>query len=271
MLPHSIYQNILQFENLNKQKNLFNFSTTRKGGISEGEYTSLNLGIYAGDNPEYVEKNRQILADIVDIDIDNLYFPYQTHDSNICIINHDFLQMGDLEKYQSLYGIDALITDQQNICIGISTADCVPVLLYDPIQSICAAVHSGWRGTVKRIVQKTINRMMNTFNCNPSDLIAGIAPCISPGCFEVGAEVVRSFKDADFVIEDISFVNEETKKYHTNLWEANKILLVESGMKEENIEIAKMCTYSNSEVFFSARRQGVKSGRMITGLIMRSE
>ncbi|MDU1889829.1 MAG: peptidoglycan editing factor PgeF [Dysgonomonas sp.] len=255
---------ILQFESL-KKDNLCHFSTTIKGGVSVGAYTSLNLGLYSGDQIENVVENRNLLSKFLGISTTNLYIPYQTHDDKILIIDDDFLQLTENEREEKLKGIDALITDKEGIAIAVTTADCVPILLFDPAKNIIAAVHAGWKGTVAKIAGKTVAKMVEYYGSKPSDLQAGIAPCISQECFEVGEEVVAKFMQAGFPVDKIGYRNTESGKMHIDLQSANEIILIEAGLKKVNIEIANLCTYSNPDKFFSARRQTIHSGRMITG------
>lgn len=259
---------ILQFESLGN-KDLFHFATTIQGGVSSGTYTSLNLSPYSGDNPDYVNQNKERIANVMGISVENLYIPYQTHEDKTLVIDKVFLDKSNQEKAELLKGIDALITDQKNICIGITTADCVPILIYDSKKNILAAAHAGWKGTVAKIAYKTVEKMIKTFACNPNDLIAGIGPCISSECFEVGEEVVEIFRKSGFTTKDIGYRNSETGKMHFNLELTNKLILNEAGIPFENIECANLCTYSNPEMFFSARRQTIYSGRMLTGGILR--
>ena len=269
MIKNIEHDNLLQFENLTRFNALSHFSTTIHGGVSEGAYESFNLGFYSGDNPECVYENRSRLASLINIPLQDLYVPYQTHGDKICVLDNNFMSLSDNDKYLSLNGVDALITDQKNICIGITTADCVPILIYDPDKNILAAVHAGWKGTVAKIVEKTIVKMIDTFGCSAQDMYAGIAPCISHECFEVGEEVVEAFKEARFRIEDIAYRNAGTEKMHIDLRQANKLLLTEAGILPYNIEITDLCTFSNPKLLFSARRQTIHSGRMVTGGILR--
>ncbi|MDR2955334.1 MAG: peptidoglycan editing factor PgeF, partial [Prevotella sp.] len=176
----------------------------------------------------------------------------------------------DLEKVKLLNGIDALVTDQRNICIGVTTADCVPILIFDDVKKVFAAVHAGWKGTVNKITERTIETMVQHFGCDdPQALLIGIGPCISQEKFEVGGEVSEAFRQAGFPMERIAYMNEYTGKMHIDLQEANKIILTDCGIPSTHIEQANLCTYSNPDKFFSARRQGFHSGRMLTGGILR--
>lgn len=260
--------NILNFSNLSI-KGLDHFSTTISGGTSSDTYWSLNLGQYCGDNSEYVAENRALLAIALNIKPENIYVPYQTHEDSVCVIDQDFVNLSIEEKESHLNGIDAIITNVKNICIAIATADCVPIIIYDPRKEVLAAIHSGWKGTVAKIVQKTINEMTVKFGSIPTDLLVGIAPCISQKYFEVGDEVVELFNKVGFSIDTIGVRNSVSNKMHLDLTQANKELLLESGILTHNIEASGLCTYSDPDQFFSARRQTIRSGRMLTGGILR--
>ncbi len=159
--------NLLQF-NLFPSERIFHFSTTiQGGGVSKGSYATFNLGFYSGDNPENVHENRYRLESAADVEHGNLFIPYQTHSDKICIIDEAFLSLKDNDRYLKLNEVDAVITDRKGVCIGVTTADCVPVLVYDPVKNILAAAHAGWKGTVTKIVYKTILAMMAHFGCDP--------------------------------------------------------------------------------------------------------
>lgn len=268
MKEHSKYNNILQFDKF-PSVGLFHFSTTIDGGVSKGNYATFNLGNLSDDNPHDVYRNRQILAEIAGVLPDNLFIPHQTHSDKIEVLDVAFLALDKNEQTARLEGVDALITDQPGICIGVTTADCVPVLIFDPGKKVLAAVHAGWKGTVKRIAAKTVNLMTGCFGSNAQHIQVGIAPSISPSRFEVGDEVGEAFSASEFNLDDISFRNPETGKLHIDLWKANAIQLIEAGICAENIEIAGICTMSCPDRFFSARRQSVHSGRMLTGGVIR--
>lgn len=261
--------NLLHFDNLYNFDSLFHFTSTISGGVSEGNFASFNLGMYSGDNIDHVAENRERLAVMLNIDEADILVPYQTHEDKVLVIDRDFRSKSDLEKIQLLNGVDALITDQRGICIAVTTADCVPVLVYDAEKKILAAIHAGWKGTVARFAEKTVEKMIENFGCNPSDLYAGISPCISQVHFEVGEEVVDAFCKADFPFAEIAYRNQHTGKAHIDLQLANKLTLIEAGIPTNNIEESNLCTFANADKFFSARRQTIYSGRMLTGGILR--
>jgi len=185
--------------------------------------------------------------------------PKQTHSKNIGIVNSTKDIFPDT---------DSLITNKPGICIFIRTADCVPILLFDPIKNVLAAIHSGWKSTIQKISKHTIELMQKEYGTDPNNLIAGIGPSIGPKVYEVGAEVAELFQE-QFGMDHIVIPKENSNKYLLNLWEVNKQILIESGIPESQIEIAKICTYSNPKLFFSARRDGVKTGRLATGIMLK--
>lgn len=266
MKVHPIHKNLLQFDQLNKENALFTFTTTIEGGVSKGNYSSFNLGLFSGDDEQNVLENRIRL--IANIGSPELYLPYQTHKTKIALVDQSFLSKTYNEKQHLLYGVDAVVTNQKNVCIGVGTADCVPILIYDPQNHVLAAVHAGWRGTVGRLPEKVITLMQSTFGSMAQDLLVGIGPAISQKYFEVGSEVIIAFNDAKFDLEKVAKKNQITHKYHIDLWLSNQLALEEKGVLKENIQQSNLCTFEKTDLFFSARRQTIYSGRMVTGGIL---
>lgn len=190
---------------------------------------------------------------------------HQVHDCRVAVIDRPCLTREDLEGY------DAFVTNLSGVAIGARTADCVPLLLYDPVKRVVAAVHSGWKGTVLHIVWKAIDVMTVQFGCKAEYMRAAIGPSIGPDSFQVGEEVVRKFQMSGFPMDEIwSFRGEGDGSpmsggHHIDLWEANRWLLVQSGVKQENIQLCAIDTYVDTS-FFSARREGAKCGRIINAI-----
>lgn len=262
------FPGIIQFNSFLNFRNIIHFSTTRWGGYSVGSFDSFNLSEYSGDQQVNVVKNREALCKILQLNPEKLLIPYQTHEADIAIIDENFLEATREKQQERLYGKDALITCIPDVCIAVTTADCVPVLLYSEDKQVIGAVHAGWRGTQQRILQKTIAEMVNSFDVNPKKIYAVIGPSVSPEAFEVGDEVYQAFNDSGFDMSSMSFRHPLTKKYHIDLWRLNKQQLLETNIPENQIEISGICTFQNNDKFFSARRQGIKSGRMLTGLYL---
>ena len=190
---------------------------------------------------------------------------HQVHDCRIAIIERPGTTREELEGY------DAFITALPGVAIGVRTADCVPILMYDAQRHIVAAVHSGWKGTVLHIVQKAIDVMAAQFGCEPCDMRAVIGPSIGPDSFQVGPEVVEQFKAAGFAMDDICFDRGHgdgtpmSGGHHIDLWRANRWLLENAGVHAGNIHVCGIDTFTD-ETFFSARREGTKCGRIINSI-----
>lgn len=254
------------FHNLHTQVTAF--STTRNGGVSKGDYASMNCTPYTGDDIEAVQRNQQLLCAALHIEKKQLIIPYQTHSVNALVIDKEFLQQNAEKRNEQLQNIDALITQEKGVCLCVSTADCTPILLYDRKQQVIAAIHAGWRGSVNYIVRKTLEQMNRLYNTQGEDIFAAIGPCIGFDAFEVGDEVYDAFKQNDFPMEYISGWKPETHKWHIDLQMANSVQLIDFGVPTEQIDICDICTFTHYEKFFSARRLGIKSGRTLSGIFM---
>ena len=248
------------------------FSSTRHGGCSVGNYCSFNVNHYCGDNEGCIARNMDSLKSL--LGVGQVFMPHQVHGTEI-------LQVKQAEPWKGmaddLEGVDALITNVTGVCIGVSTADCIPVLLYDEAHHAAAAIHAGWRGTVKRIAAKAVESMRDSFGTHPEELKAVIGPGISLEAFEVGDEVYDQFREAGFPIEKIarrypaklpSFGGIEGGfKWHIDLPLCNLLQLEEAGVSQ--IELSGICTWQQSDDYFSARKLGVNSGRILTGVVLR--
>ena len=245
------------------------FSTHRGGGV--GCYGGFNITPYCGDTPEHVAACREELCRQLGVTDDRLILPFQTHSDKVEIIDDGFLRLDKEEQKETLNGVDAVVTALHGTCIGVSTADCIPVLLHDTKQDVIAAIHAGWRGTVARIVERTIKVMEQNYGCQTSDIKAIIAPGISIEAFEVGDEVYEAFETAGFPMHEMARRYPTTdggEKWHIDLWAANSYILQQSGIEKSQIHTAGICTFTHHEEFFSARRLGIKSGRIFNGIMV---
>ncbi len=190
---------------------------------------------------------------------------HQVHGCEIALVSSSDTSREELQGY------DALITEQSGVAIGVRTADCVPILMHDAEAHVIAAVHAGWKGAVQRIAQKVVFKMQQSFGSKPENITAVLGPAIGPGSFQVGEEVVTYFKNQGFPLEKIWFFNEgegSSEMYHghhIDLWGANTWLLGQCGVPEGNIIVAEIDTYTDTS-FFSARREGVECGRIISSI-----
>ena len=191
----------------------------------------------------------------VGLSLQQLALPRQTHSDHILRVT----QPGRPED------TDAVITSQPGLCVCVKTADCIPVLLYDDQERQVAAVHAGWRGTVARIAEKAIQAMAITYHTKPEQLHCVIGPGISLDNFEVGQEVYEQFAEAGF---DMDSIAKWQTKWHIDLKECNRQQLVRMGVKPDNIEVSNICTVAVNHDYFSARKQGINSGRIFTGALI---
>lgn len=259
---------MITYDLLDKYTEIAHFCTSREGGVSMGNYSSFNLSPFSGDDPTHYDQNKRILSEKLGIDAEHLIIPYQTHGTEIREIDNLFFQMSTSEKTNLLNGVDALITRNQNVCIGVTTADCVPLLFFDPVQHVIAVAHAGWRGTCSGIAEITVQKFIKKFNSNPADILVTIGPSISSKVYEIGKDVVDKFREAEFQISDI--IEKRNESFYLDLWKANQSSLKKVGILAENIEISGICTFSEHEKFFSARRLGIKSGRMLSGIMLKN-
>ena len=258
---------VISYQLFEKQNEIAHFCTSREGGVSMGNYASLNLSPFSGDNPENFNQNKQILCSKFGIEPEKLIIPFQTHGTEIREIDEAFFQLSPTNKAEFLNGVDALITRIPNVCIGVTTADCVPLTFSDPVQKVIAVAHAGWRGTCARIAERTVQIMIEKCDSNPFDILVAIGPSISANVYEVGKELVESFENSGFETEQI--FEKRNNSIYLDLWKANQLALEKAGILPKNIEVAGICTFTEHERFFSARRLGIKSGRMLSGIMLR--
>jgi len=254
------------FENLSRFKEIQHFISTRVGGCSSSPYESLNLGFRVGDKPEKVLKNRERLALALRIPLENFTFANQVHGDNVKIVTKELKGRGSLDYGDAIEETDAMITNVPGICLTILVADCVPILFFDYKKKAIGVAHAGWRGTILGIAKRTIEMLEKAFGCSPSTIYVGIGPSIGPCCYDVGLDVALQFKN--IYDRKICFKGSNNKIY-CNLWEANRMQLIEAGVPEENIEIAKICTSCNSRYFFSERKEKGKTGRFGAGIMLK--
>lgn len=214
---------------------------------------------FTGDSKAVYEKNRSILAEKLMIKSEQLVFPRQTHTNSVADISN--IPVDEIKE------TDALVTDRKGICLCVQTADCVPVLMFDPVNNVIAAVHAGWRGTVKLIVNAAVKKMIINHGSLPKNILAAIGPSISPEIYEVGDEVVEIVKKT-IPSPEKTLELSDSGKYHLNLWEANRQVLLKNGLLQKNIEILAECSYSQTSKYFSARKEGVDTGRMVSGIML---
>lgn len=195
------------------------------------------------------------------VPLDRVVTVDQVHGENIALV--DDLNFQDIRRVRA----DAVITAVPRIAVGVETADCVPVLLFDPEKPAVAAVHAGWRSTVKKIVQKTVHRMHEGFGSEPSRMVAAIGPAIGPECYEVDGPVIGPVREA-FSFWQAVAAPRGNDKWSLDLVKANKLELMQIGLKEENIHSLGLCTSCRKDLFYSFRAEG-RTGRMLSVIMLK--
>ena len=242
------------FENLEATGIVRHGFSSRIGGVSRGHFASMNLGLYTGDDMEAVKENRRRFCEAVGLSFERIAGLRQIHST--IIVKVDDYPLLDMSG-------DGLVTALQRITLATYYADCVPLLLCDPIKRVIANCHAGWRGTAHNMAGAAVQKMTADYGCNPRDILVGIGPSISCKNFEVGAEVVQEFKDllpfcANFVYNN----DNKENKFHIDLWGINRASFVAAGIPENNIETAGICTFEDETHFYSHRRSGKNRGSL---------
>lgn len=256
--------------NFNIETDLISAFTTLRGDIDlVNPYSQYNVCDYTGDTKEHIFECRFDLCRELDIQLNHLIMPCQTHSANVAIIDSAFMQLSDNERIAKLENVDALVCTLKGVAIGVNTADCVPIVFCDVESGIIAVAHAGWKGTVSKIVINTVNEMI-LLGAKPENIQVAIGASICADCFEVGDEVIAQFCDAGFQIEEIIHRNPTTQKAHINLQRANYLLINQVGIPFHNILISNNCTKCNHRKYFSARTLGISSGRTFTAIIAKT-
>lgn len=252
---------IIQFNNLKKYESIISHGfTTRIGGVSTGECSSLNMGFNRNDTRENVLENYRRVASALNIDCNNMVLSKQVHDSKIKSVDEEDRGKG-IFKENDLHGYDGLMTDKRNVALVTFYADCVPLLFFDPEKKVIAESHSGWRGTLKEIAKETIIAMNREYGCNAENIIAAIGPSIGECCFEVGKEVYDEFKARHQDIDEYcKWLNDDNLKI--DLQRFIKRTMINQGIREENICMSEICTKCNNDIFFSHRGDNGRTGSM---------
>jgi hypothetical protein len=237
------------------------YFTSKKGGISEEDYVSLNLGLHTSDDNDNVLFNRKLVCEAVGIDNKSLVIGEQVHGNNVYVVTEKDRGKGALEYANSIKGVDALITNVKDLPLFSFYADCTPLFFLDPVHKIVGLAHAGWKGTVKKTAVKTLEKMIDRFNIQPEDCIVGIGPTISQNNYEVDENVVNKIMNSFGFYSEVIEEN-ENKKYHLDLPKTNYMMLEKAGVLSENIIDSSMCTFDLQEYFYSYRRDDGKTGRM---------
>lgn len=243
---------LYQSDVLLKFHNLVHGFTTRKGGVSVGEYESMSLSPFRGDDISSVHKNEEILCSELGLDVNKLTSTCQRHTDNIEIIDGNRVGIGI--RYGWEKGVDGVITTLKNVPLICYSADCVPVLLYAEDIGAIAAIHAGWRGTVAGITKKCVKKLTG-MGAAPEKIYGAIGPCIGQCCYEVSEDVACQF-------EEKYRISKGNGKYMLDLSRVNFDLITSCGVEKENVSLSSICTRCNNDLFFSHRGQNGKSGTL---------
>ncbi len=253
------------FEKFNKYGEIVHAFTTRHGGVSEGYFGKMNLSFNVGDDRKRVIENYRIISEAIGINPNNLVLSQQTHTANVKTVTEKNKGTGIFCEYD-YSDVDGLVTNVPGVALVTHSADCCILAFYDPERKVIAASHAGWRGTVAEIGKVTIEKMKNEFGSRPEDIIVGIAPSIGKCCYEVDMPVYQQFEKLKYLDMRHVFTEKENGKFMLDLWEANRQILVNAGVKNTNIETTDVCTNCFSHDFHSHRATGGKRG--VNGLII---
>lgn len=266
--------------------------STRLGGVSEGYFSSLNLGFHRGDDEAAVRENFRRIGASIGVRQEDMVLSRQTHTTNVWVATEEDRGMGmvspmeysrrasanpgrcasgsfQMETGGKLEGVDGLVTDVPGLCLVTFYADCVPLFFVDPVKKAVGLSHSGWRGTVGKIGRVTVELMQEQFGCDPSDILAAVGPSVCQDCYEVSGDVVGKFREHfEEQYWNELFYQKENGKYQLDLWKANEIVLRESGILPEHMAVTNVCTHCNSDVLYSHRTMGNQRGSLAAFLAL---
>jgi YfiH family protein len=245
--------------------------STKLGGVSEGIFATMNLGSESLpyiDDPANIEENYRRIAKSIGFDVNSIVVSHQTHKTDIRVVDEKDRGKG-LFVPRDYSDVDGLITNQPGLTLVTKYADCVPLYFIDPVKKAIGLSHAGWRGTVAKIGRLTVEALQKNFGSEPEDIIAVIGPSICMDCYEISEDTAGEFKKAfpDYQEKEI-LKEKENGKYLCDLWVANRQVLIEAGIKAENIHISGVCTSCNCDLLFSHRKTQGRRGSLAAFLTM---
>lgn len=251
------YLHIEKWQRLNK-KIVAGF-TTKKAGVSDGSYSSLNVGFHVDDLSKNVLLNRERIARHVQFPLENWVCGEQVHQTNIHFVQPSDKGKGAQNYHSAIKGVDGLITNHSNIMLTAFFADCVPLYFYDPVTSFIGIAHAGWKGTVNQMAKHMVEKLQR-YGVEIENLLVTVGPCISKMCYEVDAHVVKQIPTM-FKANVVDTKAEN--RYFLDLKQLNVDILLQAGVLRNNIDVTNYCTYRDETLFFSHRRDHGKTGRML--------
>lgn len=241
-----------------KQQGVTHGISSRIGGVSTDGLATLNLGVKVNDREQNLQINRQRFCEAVGVEVQNIVSSGQVHETTVAVVDHSHAGKRIAET-------DALVTNTKGLPLLLFFADCVPLLIFDPVQQVIGLSHAGWKGTVQSIGPKTLQCMQQNFGTNPANCLVGIGPSIGPADYEIDEPVMTEIQK--YWSNEQQFTSPTTPGHWLlDLWRWNQMQFIDSGVASQNIHTAGISTASHSEIFFSHRASGGKAGRF--GVLM---
>ena len=238
--------------------------STRLGGVSEGIWASLDLGVSCGDDPDRVRENHRRFFAAIGADGDKLALTNQVHGGEIRAVTSADWKRDVYDKPD--YEADGLVTATPGVILKVTAADCLPILFYDPVRRVIAAVHAGWRGTASGIAGSAVERMCQIYGSRPEDILAAIGPGISQCCFETHEDVPNAMMAALGASALQCMEVKETGKFAVDLKGLNRMRLLAAGLTEEHIALCADCTACLPDKYWSHRKMGTARGSMAAAI-----
>lgn len=251
----------LTYNSLSAIKFINHAFSTRLGGVSDGEFSTMNLAFNRGDKPENVTENYKKICKSAGFDYESLTASSQDHHTFVRAVTTQNRGVG-IYKARDIESVDALVTNQKGVTLVTYYADCTPLFFVDVNKKAIGLAHAGWRGTVERIGEKVINKMQSEYGTNPSDVIAAIGPAISACCYEVDLSCAKQFLELNDLATDKFVFEKGNGKFMIDLLETNRQILVSTGVKPENITVSDICTNCSSNLLWSHRATKGHRGTM---------
>ena len=250
----------IQFKNLSATGIVKHGFSTRKGGVSTGIFSSMNLNFKRGDDPDAVLENYRRMAAAMNMRVEDMVLSDQTHTTNVRVITEEDRGKGILRP-QDYSDVDGMITNVPGIVLVTSYADCVPLYFVDPVRKAIGLSHSGWKGTVGHIGQKTVWKMHEVYGSEPKDIVAAIGPSICQSCYEVSDDVAEAFR-ANFTADEAAdiLLDKGNGKYQLDLWKAIGYVLTDAGILPEHLSVTDLCTACHPDLLWSHRKTNGQRG-----------
>lgn len=237
--------------------------TSKNGGVSKGDFSSLNVGLHVKDDPEAVCENRRIVGELLEFPLSSWVAAEQTHEQNIVKVGFNNRGRGATDYEDSFKSTDGLFTTESGVLLTLCYADCVPLYFYAPKVHAIGIAHAGWKGTVKGIGREMVRKYAEE-QIAPKDILVVVGPSICENCYIVDDRVIGLVQNILEDVEEKPYNLISGNQYHLNLKELNRLILIKSGIPEANIQVSKHCTSCDETEFFSHRRDKGSTGRMMS-------